>query len=128
MMNPRVISNEAHNYLKLCPGDEEPQDFEEFFYKQVTRPRRRDAQVFQIQELFPALDTDINNQEAKAQDLDIIAKSQKPHYEEDVDLPKGPYYYPCQILAMAEIQAIIDQHNQPPQIKIFQPIEEASEE
>ena len=28
-MDPRVISNDAHIILKLCPGDEEPQDFEE---------------------------------------------------------------------------------------------------
>ena len=28
-MDPRVIFNDAHNFLKLCPGDEEPQDFEE---------------------------------------------------------------------------------------------------
>ena len=28
-MNPRVIYNEAQDYLRLCPGDEEPEDFEE---------------------------------------------------------------------------------------------------
>ena len=86
MMKARVISNEAHNYLKLNPDEEEPQDFEELFQKQISRPRRRNAQAFQIQELFPALDIDINNQEAIVQDQDIIAKSQKPHDEEDADL------------------------------------------
>ena len=28
-MNPRVIKNEAQDLLKLCPGDEEPEDLEE---------------------------------------------------------------------------------------------------
>ena len=27
-MNPRVIYNEAQDKLKLCPGDEEPKDFD----------------------------------------------------------------------------------------------------
>ena len=27
-MNPRVIYNEAQDKLKLCPGDEEPKEFE----------------------------------------------------------------------------------------------------
>jgi hypothetical protein len=28
-MNPRVIYNQAQIYLKSCPGDEEPDDFEQ---------------------------------------------------------------------------------------------------
>ena len=28
-MNPRVMYNETLDYLRLCPGDEEPEDFEE---------------------------------------------------------------------------------------------------
>ena len=28
-MNPRVIKNEAQDLLKLCQGDDEPEDLEE---------------------------------------------------------------------------------------------------
>ena len=33
--DPRVLQNEAHNQLRLCPGDDEPRDFEEEYVQLI---------------------------------------------------------------------------------------------
>ena len=42
-MNPRVIYNQAQIYLKSCPGDEEPDDFEQLL-KLNSQPLKQEGQ------------------------------------------------------------------------------------